>query len=1241
MENIRTINFLTFLVGGTLLVLPFFVFGYDDKTTHPALTQEIVKMFNQEFQSLKFNDEEKEIIIQGSIKEDEKTRWMQHFYDPVYNRGLTMVGQEWMSSKEWAENTLAQAGFLDSALAGTLTSYFSGEDDYSWGRAIYEYTWGDRKRGLEALGHTLHLIEDKAVPDHTRNDDHFPYFNALLHEKSPYEYWADQWIISNINVVDELQKEQKAPKNCGTLNSCFDSMALYSNNNFFSKDTILKEYTLPKILEERSEFLSDGQSYNFGYSQDNFGDQVRLVKIKRSTAWSDQEYSLVDNDKLILTDYWTHLSKQAVLHGAGVIKLFFDEVEKEKQTKVLYYKNRSWLKKQIDKLKDFTFGLAGVIYGVSVTESDLAGTEPVAAPSPAPLPQQPPQPLPSTFPVPAVVSNAIEPEPAPPPIQTEIISLQLTSAQTPLAPPSSNTSYDLPIAGAGGPPPTQAPQPAPQPPTPQEETASSTPEEIQSEPPPSADITPPDISLAIVECNQSLAVDGCLLATTTLHLLWSSNAEDLSYFIVECEEAGTKCQNFNISSDPNISSTTATSTIYIAESSPSTDSGTIIYTFTARARDKNGNESTPATQTVATAARPIVINEVAWAGTSASRSEDEWIELKNVTGKDINLSGWVLYSETDKTPYIPLAGTIPANGFYLLERTDDTAISDIAADQIYTGALNNSPNAEILILSHASTTMDKTPLCSRSYWCGGEAGPDYYWTMERYDPFAAGESDSNWGSWTGILQSGKNRDALPIKGTPKARNSINYFVSRTGTSVAVSKTLRKTQSPYIIPSSALYILEDATLTLEPGIIIKFMNGGSMEVQGKISAEGTAEEPIVFTAFTDDSYGGDTNQDASETLPEPGYWGVIKILADGSVLDHMIIRYGGIDDALGSIWANLKGENAEITLKNSIIEKSKNYGAWLKNTTGVIESNIFRENNRNDPGKTAGAGMVISGGSPSVRNNQFTQNNVGLFLDTGARPQVSGNNFSENINYAVQSIGAYPILSDNAADLNGINGINIQSTLTQDYMLVPDLTYIIQNTTYAVPADKTLTILPGTVIKLQGLGSMSVLGRLLADGAPDNKIVFTSLNDDEYGGDTNGTTTQPQDGDWTNISFGAGSDESSLSHVIVRYGGTTWGPSPEKGALRIAYASVAVDAAVIEKSYFVGVWLENSASTTISNSLIQDHREPNIPTPNELSYGIFLVNSSPTIQNTTFRNNKVHIGTDGVSDYVDGGGNVFE
>ena len=127
-------------------------------------------------------------------------------------------------------------------------------------------------------------------------------------------------------------------------------------------------------------------------------------------------------------------------------------------------------------------------------------------------------------------------------------------------------------------------------------------------------------------------------------------------------------------------------------------------------------------------------------------SNDEWIELYNRTDKAVALNGMILYAKTNK-PYIPLAGTIAPRSYYLLERTDDATVNDIAADLVYGNdgadwALNNSP-ADVLILSYASTTMDQTPICgSGNQWCVGSSAYEYL-SMERIDYDVASTNTSN------------------------------------------------------------------------------------------------------------------------------------------------------------------------------------------------------------------------------------------------------------------------------------------------------------------------------------------------------------------------------------------------------------------------------------------------------------------------------------------------------------------
>ena len=161
----------------------------------------------------------------------------------------------------------------------------------------------------------------------------------------------------------------------------------------------------------------------------------------------------------------------------------------------------------------------------------------------------------------------------------------------------------------------------------------------------------------------------------------------------------------------------------------------------------------------------VVINEVAWMGTAASPS-DEWVELYNTTDQAIDLQGWTLAAD-DGSPDPTLDGTIPANGFYLLERTSEQTVSDVDADQIYTGNLSNS--GESLTLKDASGDVISRANADGGDWPAGDNGN--HATMERIDPSASGEDD-NWATNDGSAQNGQDANGTAIHGTPKAVNSV-------------------------------------------------------------------------------------------------------------------------------------------------------------------------------------------------------------------------------------------------------------------------------------------------------------------------------------------------------------------------------------------------------------------------------------------------------------------------------------
>jgi hypothetical protein len=186
-----------------------------------------------------------------------------------------------------------------------------------------------------------------------------------------------------------------------------------------------------------------------------------------------------------------------------------------------------------------------------------------------------------------------------------------------------------------------------------------------------------------------------------------------------------------------------------------------IYTFQIKAKDKNGNESNWIGTTIEINTLPVVINEIAWMGnlpregeTVAQAANNEWIELYSNASLPIDLTNWVLKS-ADGTPEIQLAGVIFPSQFYLLERTDDDSVPNIAADKIYTGALGNS-GEDFQFFDKFSNLIDRTN-CSGG-WFGGDNTTKQ--TMERKSPRLSGDDANNWGT------------SQETGGTPKNQNSI-------------------------------------------------------------------------------------------------------------------------------------------------------------------------------------------------------------------------------------------------------------------------------------------------------------------------------------------------------------------------------------------------------------------------------------------------------------------------------------
>jgi len=196
-------------------------------------------------------------------------------------------------------------------------------------------------------------------------------------------------------------------------------------------------------------------------------------------------------------------------------------------------------------------------------------------------------------------------------------------------------------------------------------------------------------------------------------------------------------------------------------------------------------------------AQAVIINEIAWMGTN-EQWQDEWIELYNEIDSDVLIDGWTLKSEDDSL-FVELKGIIKSKSYFLLERTDDTTVPDIKADQIYKGNLNN--NGAKLILLNNNDIVEEID-CALGWFAGNNKTKK---TMERINAILNGCDQSNW------------KTSAEKGGTPNAQNSEEKEISKKEIASVSQNTNYSKFSSTLIPGMSISLLSSA---LSMGLVLK-------------------------------------------------------------------------------------------------------------------------------------------------------------------------------------------------------------------------------------------------------------------------------------------------------------------------------------------------------------------------------------------------------------------------------------
>ena len=215
-------------------------------------------------------------------------------------------------------------------------------------------------------------------------------------------------------------------------------------------------------------------------------------------------------------------------------------------------------------------------------------------------------------------------------------------------------------------------------------------------------------------------------------------------------------------------------------------------------------------------------------------------------------------------------------------------------------------------------------------------------------------------------------------------------------------------SPFVV-SNDIRVNPGVTLTVEPGVEVKFGGNFSLIISGRLYANGM-QKTITFTS--------------NKEPPEVGDWNAIRFNGiEKSMIMGCFIAY-----ARDGIFV----ENGDVEIESSTISLCRQNGINITNSELIVQNSVIAENQEN--------GICITGnGQITIQNNTIIGNGNGILLtgNEASGVDISRNKISANKQSGIQ------IDANNHADITIVDN-TVSSNDKGFYASSPTNTYFTNN-----------------------------------------------------------------------------------------------------------------------------------------------------------------------------------------------------